>query len=1057
MEGRVIKILIDTGASKNYIANLNSLRGEIPLTNYFLVESVHGKTMITKKYIMNIFNRRTWFYNLPDLETFDGIVGYDFLKEIKAKIDVEKGVLEYEGGKEKLKYLYSREINYAFDEGIETTEKEYLIGLENLLNKYSNVFASPNEALPFNTRVTATIKTETDEPIYCSARPYPLSMNDFVNKEIRELLRNNIIRPSYSPYNSPVLVVNKKGVDENGLPKKRMVIDFRKLNSKTTADRYPIPNISVILANLGTGKFFTTLDLKSGYHQINLAEKDRKKTAFSINNGKYEFCRLPFGLKNAPGIFQRAVDDILRDEVGKICHVYVDDIIIFSQSAEKHLEDIERILNKLYVANMRISKEKSNFFAKSVEYLGFIVSENGISTHPDKIKDILNFQIPTSLRSLRSFLGLASYYRRFVKDYSQIAKPLTKFLGGENGNVSSRKSKNVRIDLNDVEIETFEKLKQILASEDVLLLHPDFNEPFDLTTDASSFAIGAVLSQKGRPITMISRTLSPAESKYATNERELLAIVWAIRKLRNYLYGTKNLNIYTDHQPLTFSTSTKNPNPIISKWKAAIEEYSPKFFYKPGKENVVADALSRQFLNILDDNSETDTASEIEERIANNVANIPLSSPTDTASEGRSTQNSSSEPNSDTAHSESSLTEVIKTVQNPVNCFKNQIILIQGSEYNVETKTPFENRTRHYVTFTNINDIVSNFKNFLNPTVKNAIHCELSILGKIQQTLVTHFPSVKILHTNKFVADVLNKDDQHEILVNEHNRAHRSALENLNQILEDYYFPNIKKNLIDIIKNCKVCHEAKYERRPRKTEISQTPIPSYPGEILHLDIYATDRKYFLTCIDKFSKFAIVKNIQSRSIVDIKPALYEMLNMFKGIKTIICDNEKSLNSVTIKTFLKNNFDAVIFAVPPLHSSTNGQVERFHSTLTEIARCIRLEQSSIDTVELVLMATLKYNRSIHSTIKLRPIDVVNASSLDFRNRIKNRLISKQRLDLEYHNRSRIRRQFIPGDKVFVKVNKRLGNKFSKIYVEKVVQEDLGTTVRIDNRIVHKDNIR
>lgn len=143
-----------------------------------------------------------------------------------------------------------------------------------------------------------------------------------------------------------------------------MVIDFRKLNSKTIADRYPIPNISIILANLGTGKFFTTLDLKSGYHQINLAEKDRKKTAFSINNGKYEFCRLPFGLKNAPGIFQRAIDDILRDEIGKTCHVYVDDIIIFSQSAEKHLEDIERILKKLYIANMRISKEKSKFFAK---------------------------------------------------------------------------------------------------------------------------------------------------------------------------------------------------------------------------------------------------------------------------------------------------------------------------------------------------------------------------------------------------------------------------------------------------------------------------------------------------------------------------------------------------------------------------------------------------------------------------------------------------------------------------------------------------------------------
>lgn len=160
-----------------------------------------------------------------------------------------------------------------------------------------------------------------------------------------------------------------------------------------------MPNISVILANQGTGKYFTTINLKSGYHQINLAENDRKKTAFSINNGKYEFCRLPFRLKNAPGIFQRAIDDILRDEIGKTCHVYVDDIIIFSPTPEKHLEDVENILDKLYTANMRISGEKSEFFKTSVEYLGFVVTERGIMTHPNKIMDIINYEMPRTLRS----------------------------------------------------------------------------------------------------------------------------------------------------------------------------------------------------------------------------------------------------------------------------------------------------------------------------------------------------------------------------------------------------------------------------------------------------------------------------------------------------------------------------------------------------------------------------------------------------------------------------------------------------------------------------------
>lgn len=277
---------------------------------------------------------------------------------------------------------------------------------------------------------------------------------------------------------------------------------------------------------MGKSSYFTTLDLKSGFHQISLAEPDGEKTAFSVNNGKFEFCRLPFGLKNAPGIFQRAIDDILREVIGKTCHVYIDDIIIFSSSAEKHITDIDRILKKLYKANMRVSSEKSKFFKNSVEFLGFVVSENGIKTCPEKINDILNYRVPETLRGLRSFLGLAGYYRRFVKNYALITKPLTKYLRGENGNVSAKCSRNVKIYLDKEALDAFQKVKNILSSEDVLLLHPNFNEPFELTTDASSSAIGAVLTQNGRPITMISRTLSATEENYSTNERELLAIVW---------------------------------------------------------------------------------------------------------------------------------------------------------------------------------------------------------------------------------------------------------------------------------------------------------------------------------------------------------------------------------------------------------------------------------------------------------------------------------------------------------------------------------------------------
>lgn len=267
----------------------------------------------------------------------------------------------------------------------------------------------------------------------------------------------------------------------------------------------------------------------------------------------------------------------------------------------------------------------------------------------------------------------------------------------------------------------------------------------------------------------------------------------------------------------------------------------------------------------------------------------------------------------------------------------------------------------------------------------------------------------------------------------------------------------MEKKLKEITHNCKICRSGKYQRHPNKQEIGETPIPSYPGEILHIDIYNTDKKFFLTCIDKFSKFAIVKPIASRAIIDVKPVIIEILNFFKETKTIICDNERSFNSETIKTLIKNNFGAEIYTTPPMHSSSNGQVERFHGTLTEIARCLKLDCAIEDTIDLILLATVKYNRSIHSTTELRPIDIIQSVPTDLREKIKQKILDKQKSDLKYHNKKTVVKTYSPGDKVFVKVNKRLGNKFNKIFVEKTVQQDLGTSIKIDDKIVHKDNIR
>ncbi len=399
------------------------------------------------------------------------------------------------------------------EEGLSLNQKNIM---KDIVNTYTNLFSEPDERLTYTTKVMGQIRTQTDSPVYSKFYPYPAMMKSGIESQVKKLLNDGIIRPSRSPYNSPIWVVPKKS---EGDKQYRMVIDYRKFDSATMADRYPIPEISEVISNLGESKFFSVLDLKSGFHQIPLKESDIEKTAFSIKGGKYEFTRLPFGLKNAPSIFQRALDDILREHIAKYCYVYIDDIIIFSRTEDEHLNHIKKVFATLEEANIKVQLDKCKFFKKEVEFLGYIISPNGIKTNPAKVETIANFPQPATLKELRSFLGMSGYYRRFIRDYAKLAKPLTSLLRGEEGRISKNKSSKVNIFLNEDAIRAFNNIKLSLTSEDIVLAYPDYNKSFQLVTDASKFALGAVLSQDSRPLAFISRTLSKAEEHYAANEK----------------------------------------------------------------------------------------------------------------------------------------------------------------------------------------------------------------------------------------------------------------------------------------------------------------------------------------------------------------------------------------------------------------------------------------------------------------------------------------------------------------------------------------------------------
>jgi hypothetical protein len=380
--------------------------------------------------------------------------------------------------------------------------------------------------------------------------------------------------------------VVKKKMDASGEQKWRLVVDFRKLNEITVADTYPLPVIEEILDQLGNAKYFSVLDLASGFYQMELAKEDREKTAFTTAEGKYQFKRHPMGLKNSPAMFQRMMDSVLSGLNTVQCLIYMDDLIVFGSTLEQHNKRLMEVLERLKENGLKVQLDKCEFLRKEINYLGHVISENGVAPDPSKIEKVKNYPRPTDIKGIQAFLGFAGYYRRFIKCFAEIAKPLSKLTRKEEKFVWGTEQQLA-----------FEELRDKLISAPILQ-HPNFEKEFVITTDASNLAIGGVLSQgkvgEDLPIAYASRVLNSAEKNYPVVEKELLAIVWTIKHFRPYLYG-KRFVVYTDHRPLTYLFNLKDPSSRLMRWRLHLEEYNFEIKYKEGKINRNADALCRIF------------------------------------------------------------------------------------------------------------------------------------------------------------------------------------------------------------------------------------------------------------------------------------------------------------------------------------------------------------------------------------------------------------------------------------------------------------------------------
>ena len=942
--------------------------------------------------------------------------------------------------------------------------KEEKDAIRKLCFDYRDIFYCEQIPLSFTSEITHKIKLNDESPIYTKSYRFPEIHKKEVKDQIAKMLDQGIIQHSISPWSSPIWVVPKK-LDASGRRKWRLVIDYRKLNEKSCNDRYPLPNITDILDKLGRANYFTTLDLASGFHQIQVDPDDIPKTAFSTEGGHYEFKRMPFGLKNAPSTFQRVMDNILRGLHNEICLVYLDDIIIFSTSLDEHIQRLKSVFDRLRKSNFKLQLDKSEFLQKTVQYLGHIITPQGVKPNPDKVSAIKRFPIPRTQKDIKSFLGLLGYYRRFIKDFAKITKPLTKCL-----------KKNAKVTHDQNFIDAFNTCKEILVN-DPILQYPDFSKPFILTTDASDVALGAILSQgtlpNDRPVAYASRTLNETESKYSTIEKELLAIVWACKHFRPYLYGRK-FTIYTDHRPLTWLFSLKEPNSKLVRWRLKLEEFEYDIIYKKGKLNTNADCLSRVTLNAIDNESMLNNPGDIDQDILDTLQNVTQNLQTLQDFQKPSTSNTNDKikiisdiqikppdnsqndnTNTSTQHSTANETtnDGIKIFDEIINNKTNQILVFPNVIYKLDIKR--ETYENHKIVTVKI-PIINNEQMILQFLKENTdpkhVYCMYFQSDELYNDFCTvylkHFSEKgpKLIRCLKLVNTVADKEEQILLIKNHHESKtnHRGINETLEKLKFNYYWKNMKSTVSNFINACDICQRAKYARKDPYTPLMLTQTASRPFEIIHIDVFIFDGKNYLTLVDAFSKLGQAIFIEGKTAIHVSNALIKYFTFYGTPEKLVADNGTEFNNETVKELLKLHKINVHFTTPTHHES-NGVIERFHSTLIEHLRVLR-EIYPDENKNLIEYAIIGYNSSIHSSTKYTPFEITFGHT-NLRNPHEIFLPNSFYTDYAENHKNKLKH-------VYQEVSERLVSNKEKVIAKNNTQGDTNNTFKVGQTVFKKN---
>lgn len=606
-----VTALLDSQAQKSYV------RPEISLKFGKVVNGPISSVRMADGHTQNISGHATFVAQIADLSIpfkaaildnlyCDILLGHDFLVENEVSWDYSACTI-YMGTSKRTSVCWTVNKppqglgNFDFSEIQISSDPIIHNRLKDILLKYSEVFSGK---IGRTKLIDHEIRLKTTTPIALNPYPYPTEKQNIINDMIRDMEEQGLVEPSTSPWAAPIVLAKKKDGSF------RLCIDYRRLNEVTESDAYPMPNLNDMIRNMRGAKIFSILDLKSGYWQVSLNPDSRRYSAFRTRRGLYQFRVLPFGLKNSPMTFVRLMNEVLRGYLDDFVQVYLDDIVIYSDTYDNHITHLTKVFERLSRHGLTCHPKKCRLGTTEISFLGHLVDSEGIQKQPEKLNAIREFPIPHRVKELRSFLGVCNWYSQFVDNYTDTITPLTNLL-----------KQGTKWRWGQTEQNAFETIKKALY-ESPKLSSPDYNKPFCLQTDASEIGVGAVLFQRGdRPeerqiIAYASKKLSETQKRYAAVERECLAVIWAVDKFRPYLEPGP-FELLTDNSALTWLHKTKDQKSKLTRWALQLSNLDFKTTHVSGSLNQAPDMLSR---------NPSDGPPVNEDQLEENLLGVPISS-----------------------------------------------------------------------------------------------------------------------------------------------------------------------------------------------------------------------------------------------------------------------------------------------------------------------------------------------------------------------------------------------------------------------------------------------